>query len=135
MTRYHQRYLMLFIVNNLIVDLNSHISRVDINSIYVCSLLYADDLVVFADSEAKLQCLLDTVYNWCKKWRMKINENKFTIVHLRNVGKRAADFSFKNGPNIIETVSSYKYLELILDNFLLYDMAQILSRLYLVINT
>ena len=85
--------------------------------------MYADDLVVFADSEAKLQCLLDTVYNWCKKWRMKINESKSKIIHFRNVGKRATDFTFKNGPNIIETVSSYKYLGLILDAFLLYDLA------------
>ena len=82
----------------------------DINGINVCSLLYADDLVVFADSEAKVQCLLDTVYNWCKKWGMKINENKYKIIHFRNVGKRATDFTFKNGPNIIEIVSSYKYL-------------------------
>ena len=89
----------------------------------MCSLLYADDLVVFADSEAKSQCLLDTVYNWCKKWRMKMNEIKSKIVHFRNVGKRATDFIFKNGHNIIESVSSYKYLGLILDDFLLYDMA------------
>ena len=115
--------LFRFYVNDLIVDLNCHISGVDINGINVCSLLYADDLVVFADSEAKLQCLLDTVYNWCKKWRMKINESKSKIIHFRNVGKRATDFTFKNGPNIIETVSSYKYLGLILDEFLLYYMA------------
>ena len=115
--------LFNFYVNDLIVDLNSHISGVDINGINVCSLLYADDLVVFADSEAKLQCLLDTVYNWCKKWRMKINVSKSKIIHFRNVGKRATDLTFKNGPNIIETVSSYKYLGLILDEFFLYDMA------------
>ena len=61
-----------FYVNDLNVDLHSHISRVDINGIIICSLLYADDLVVLADSEAKLQCLLDTVYNWCEK---KENKN------------------------------------------------------------
>ena len=38
-------------------------------------------------------------------------ENVLLILHL------------KKGPNIIETVSSYKYLGLILDEFLLYDMA------------
>ena len=63
--------------------------------------MYADDLVVFADSEAKLQYLLDTVYNWCKKWRMKIKENQFKIVHFRNVGKRATDFTFEKGPLIL----------------------------------
>ena len=101
--------LFNFYVNDFIVGRNSHISVVDNNGINVCSLLYADDLVVFADSEAELQCLIDTVYNWCKKWRMKMNENKSKIIHFRNVGKRATDFTFKNGPNIIETVSSYKY--------------------------
>ena len=39
---------------------------------------------------------------------MKINENKFKIVYFRNVGKRATDFTFKNDPNIIATVSSYR---------------------------
>ena len=115
--------LFNFYVNDLIVDLNSHISGVDINGINACS-LYADDQVVFADSEAKLQCLLDTVYNWCKKWKRKINENKSKIIHLRNVGKRATDFTFKNGLNIIEIVSSYKYLGLILDDFFYYMIWQ-----------
>ena len=40
--------------------------HIDINGINICSspcLLYADDLVVLADSGATLQCLLDTAYN------------------------------------------------------------------------
>ena len=54
---------------------------------------------------------------------MKINANKSKTVHFRNVGKRVTDFIFKNGPTIIESVSSYKYLGLILEEFVLYDMA------------
>ena len=100
MTRYHQRYLISMLMK--IVDLNLHISGIDNNGINVCSILYADDLVVFSASEAKLQCLLDTVYNWCKKWKMQTNENKSKILHLRNVGKRVTDFTFKNSPIFLE---------------------------------
>ena len=47
-------------------------------------LLYADDLVLLADSEADLQNLLFLVEKWCKKWRLDVNLSKTNILHVRN---------------------------------------------------
>jgi hypothetical protein len=36
-------------------------------------LLFADDLVLFAESAAGLQKLLDALADFCKEWQLKIN--------------------------------------------------------------
>ena len=63
MTRYHQRYLISMLMTSLLILILIYLILGYILTVYVCSLLYAEDLVVFADSEVMLQCLLDTVYN------------------------------------------------------------------------
>ena len=40
----------------------------------ISSLLYADDLVMIADSEQALQTLLGKVYEWCSLWSIKVNQ-------------------------------------------------------------
>ena len=44
------------------------------NSIYM--LLYADDIILIARDEHKLQRMLDTLDEYCKTWRLTINHNK-----------------------------------------------------------
>ena len=46
-------------------------------------LLYADDVVLLAESEFELQKQLDVLYNWCTKWQLEINYEKSNIVHFR----------------------------------------------------
>ena len=45
-------------------------------------LLYADDIVLLADSETDLQSLLYLTEAWCKKWRLEINLSKTNIMHV-----------------------------------------------------
>jgi hypothetical protein len=49
----------------------------------ISCLLYADDLALIADREDELNAMLKLVYDWCKKWRMKVNINKTKVVHYR----------------------------------------------------
>ena len=44
-------------------------------------LLYADDVVLLAESESDLQIMLDVLSNWCKKWRLDINDTKTQVIH------------------------------------------------------
>ena len=60
-----------------------------------------------------------TVYNWCKKRIMTIIEHKSEKVYFRNDEKCLTDFTLKNDPNIIEILSSYKHLVVILNGVLL----------------
>ena len=56
---------------------------VSIDDENICALLYANDIVIFSESEVNLQRILDTVHTWCSHWRLKININKTNIVHFR----------------------------------------------------
>ncbi len=39
-------------------------------------LLYADDIVLIADSADDLQRMLDCVHTWTQKWRLNVNISK-----------------------------------------------------------
>ena len=39
-------------------------------------LLYADDMVLIADSEDNLQSMLYKMFEWCSRWRLMVNKDK-----------------------------------------------------------
>ena len=49
----------------------------------ISMLLYADDIILIASDEHKLQRMLDALDEYCKTWRLTINPNKSKIVHFR----------------------------------------------------
>ena len=51
-------------------------------------LLYVDDLVLVADSEADLQRMMNEVYAWYKKWRVELcmEKTKVVVFGKRGVG-------------------------------------------------
>ena len=53
-------------INDLIVELKNMKCGININGENVCSLLYADDIVLLSENEKNLQEILNYVYNWCK---------------------------------------------------------------------
>ena len=84
-------------------------------------LLYADDMVLVANNEKDLQSMLDKMHEWCCKWRLKVNQEKSNIVHFRNSRKPLTNFQFKYGEHILDTVSEYKYLGVLLDEHLKFN--------------
>ena len=48
------------------------------------ALLYADDVVLLADSSEYLQKLLTTLDSWCNKWRMSLSSTKTSVLIFRN---------------------------------------------------
>lgn len=81
--------------------------------IKISLLMYADDIVLLADSEDKLQCMLDTLHRWCQKWRVLINTTKSKAMHFRRGRTQRSDYEFKIGNSVLETVDQYKYLGII----------------------
>ncbi len=55
----------------------------DLESGKVCILHFADDIVIIAEDETQLQILFDFDNDWCKKWKMKVNNSKTIVVHFR----------------------------------------------------
>ena len=44
------------------------------------ALLYADDTIPFAENPNDLQHLLNVFYEYCEKWRLKVNVEKTKIM-------------------------------------------------------
>ena len=47
-------------------------------------LLYADEIAITGKSPEDLQCIVDTLHHWCKRWREQVqmypfSENNFQI--------------------------------------------------------
>ncbi len=75
----------------------------------VSILAFADDIVIFAESEKYMQTNLKCIENWCKKWRLKVNTEK-------RRSKTIFEFMFDN--TVLNIVDRYKYLGTILNEHL-----------------
>ena len=67
--------------------LNQGHSRVSLVSRELNTLLFADDVVLFAESPRLLQAELDTLEQYCNRWSLRVNVNKSKIMVFRNGGK------------------------------------------------
>ena len=86
---------------DLINDEITHFSKLVV-------LLYADDTVLLADNEQELQNSLDAFYDYCERWKLKINMNKTKVVIF---GARKTDsYRFTLGNDEVEISDRYKYL-------------------------
>ncbi len=115
-------------INPLLTELKSSGIGVNVENIVISVLAYADDLVLLAETENDLQCLITILQRWCYKWRLSINTDKTKVMHFRNKNTPVTNFAFmvKNLP--LECVSDYKYLGIILDENMTFDKtAEMLS--------
>lgn len=71
-------------------------------------LLYADDTVILSDNEEDFQNSLHSFANYCKEWKLEINETKTKIIIFG--ARKTNTFSFKLENHTLEIVDSYKYL-------------------------
>ena len=109
-------------INDLVHDLRQVNAGVKLDGRIVQCLLYADDIAILGESENDVQLQLNALYNWCRKWRMNVNVNKSKIVHYRPKCQERTKMNFKFGSNNFEIVKQYKYLGLVLNEFLDYDI-------------
>ncbi len=115
-------------INDLAKEIKCMNLGIPVDDVLVSILLYADDIVLLAENEADLQCMIDKLHEWCNKWRMMVNESKTNIVHFRNKGTHCNNVCFKLGENVLNKVEKYKYLGVILNEYLECDTtATILS--------
>ena len=70
----------------------------------VGGMLFADDFVGISDSKESLQKLLDVVYTYCSKWRLRANVSKSAVMVF---SKDAVNGCWKWGEYSLPIVSSY----------------------------
>ena len=117
-------------INDLVKKLNELDCGIKFNETSIISiLLYADDIVIMSDCEAKLQAMLKCLNDWCKQWGLVINFEKSKIVHFRPCSKSRSDIEFQCGDDVIETVNQYKYLGVIISEHLDFSlMSKVVSQ-------
>ena len=79
----HCHQLSAIYINNLAKEIINLNLGININNYKLSILLYADDMVLIANTETDLQKMLTTMYNWCMKWRLNINVAKSNVIHFR----------------------------------------------------
>ena len=103
---------MLFnlFIDDLVKKVNSFPSgAISINELSINSLLYAEYIVLLANSKEALQTFLDIFDDYCTSWKLHMNTDKPKVVVFNSNGKQFLN-TFKCANCTLETVNSYYYL-------------------------
>ena len=73
------------------------------------SLIWADDILLFAENEKNLQDMIDTIDRYCKDNKLTINTDKTKCMIFNKTGRLLRN-KFYLGDTELENVRSYKYL-------------------------
>lgn len=92
-------------INDLAVYVKSLDIGIKLDDDNVCILMYADDIVLTAESEHNLQILLNHLNDWCNRNDMSLNVIKSYTVHFRTESMPRSNFVFKCGLHDIKYVS------------------------------
>ena len=93
----------------------------NIETILINILLYADDIVIFAENEEDLQSLIYIVQVWCEKWRLEVNLSKTNVLHVRSKRKMQSKFLFLFNKRPVPYCKAYKYLGCFINEYLDYN--------------
>ena len=81
-------------INDLAKHLNENGPTLSSYNPSINCLLYADDMVLIAETEEQSQKSLDMMYVWCKKWWLKVNKGKTKVVHFRPQRRKRSEYEF-----------------------------------------
>ena len=81
-------------INDLAKHLKQNGSTLNLDNLSINWLLYADDMVLIAETEEQWLKLLDVMYVWCKKWRLKVNKGTTKVVHFRPEKRKRSECEF-----------------------------------------
>lgn len=99
----------LFFLNDIITNINSHLDGImTLNDINVFMLLFADVAALFAQNHKSLQCMLNDLERYRKKYKLNLNVTK-TKIMISEMG-RPTNHDFFINDTKIESVKSFKYL-------------------------
>ena len=108
--------LFSVLMNDLVQMLNNSNIGVEISSKIINCLLFADDVVLFANSPDELQELLRISYEFANKWNLRFNPKKSKVLVM---GKKPKEkFNWRLGNETIDEATEYKYLGCFIDRSL-----------------
>ena len=104
-------FLFAMYLNDLELELSTNgCHGIDIGTFKIFLLLYADDIILFADSPEELQNKLDALKDYCFRWKLTVNTDKTKIIVFRKGGILPRNLSFHFGDSTISIVNKFSYL-------------------------
>ncbi len=103
------------VINDLERTLDtSGVQGLDLSTLKLFILLYADDAVLLSETREDLQLGLNTLHDYCKRWKMILNTDKTKIVVFRAGGRLARLDKWYYGNVELDVVSHFSYLGIVL---------------------
>ena len=115
--------LFALYVNDMEENLRNVETGISVLDIKLFLLFYADDAVILADTAQGLQLGLDSLYEYCQRWKLKINTNKSKIMIFRK-GSRLHRNIWKYGDESLEVVNALPYLGILFSSSGSFSQAQ-----------
>ncbi len=84
--------LFSIFINDLVGNINALGLGIQIEDLCQSILLFADDIALISDTEESHQAMLDSLSDWCNKWRLQISPEKTKVVQFITVNKPMTDF-------------------------------------------
>ena len=99
-------------------DIEEQFINLGLEGIYVdmfkiFMLLYADDIVIFANTHEQLQNCLDLLLEYCSKWKLTIYVSKTKEMVFRKGGVLPRNMVFYYNGVVLEVVKKFKYLGIV----------------------
>ena len=110
---YHPYYFSMFLNDIEEHFILSGLEGIDINVFKIFLLLYADDIVLFANSAEELHEGLNMLSDYCKRWKLKINVSKTKVMIFREGGMLRRNLAFFYDGELLEIASKFKYLGIV----------------------
>ena len=106
--------LFNYFINDLHAIFDSTCDPLYLQDRSINSLSFADDLVIFSESQKGLQTALNKLDNYCFKWQLTVNIKKTKIMVFQRNNSPFSEFFYKNQP--LTVTHEYNFLGNIIDN-------------------
>ena len=83
---------------------------IDIGMLKIFLLLYADDIILFAQSSEELQNSLDTLFEYGQRYKLSVNTSKRKVMVIRKEGILPRYLKFYYNGKEINNVNTFSYL-------------------------
>ena len=93
--------------------IHSGLEGLDIDTFKLFLLLYADDIVIFANSAEQLQESLNILSDYCSRWKLTVNVAKTKVMVFRKGGILPRNLAFYYNGQQLEIVKNFKYLGIV----------------------
>ena len=92
---------------------DSGFEGLDVDMFKLYMLLYADNIVIFANDAEELQLGLNLLSEYCTSWKLKVNATKTKVLIFRKGDTLQRNLVFMYEDQPIEIVRSFKYLGIV----------------------